>query len=128
MVLVATLKDLREKAGLDLQQAADAAGEGFSKSKISRIESLKVGISPKDTATLATIYGADPETVRRLVTLAREAKVRGWLHTYPAPAVGNVAGVVELQDAAVRSRQVATAIIPGLLQTREYAKDIISHG
>src|SRR5512133_625575 len=72
------LRQLREQAGLTLDQAAGRL-EDFSAAKISRIETAKVGARPRDVEDLLTLYGVqDAQHRKNLITLTREARQHGW--------------------------------------------------
>jgi transcriptional regulator with XRE-family HTH domain len=116
---------MRKRAGLSPEQAAEAAG--FSKSKLHRIEGAEVKVTGDDAYTLATAYQADAKTVAELVEAARQSSKRGWWHVYPDSVLGNIAGLVELQDSSRQTRQFTNDVIPGLLQTEDYAAAIIGH-
>jgi transcriptional regulator with XRE-family HTH domain len=79
-VLASALTQLREEAGLDFDDVVENLG--YSKSKISRIESAYTGVSIVDTKALAELYGAAPEKTAWLLRLAKVAKKRGWWHVY----------------------------------------------
>ncbi|MBB0244031.1 helix-turn-helix domain-containing protein [Streptomyces alkaliphilus] len=119
------LRDLRNQAGHSLETAA--AAMGWDPTKLSRIENAKAQIKPTEIGTLLASYGVrDQELTAALEGLARDAGKRGWWQTY-----GNVMAQVykdhiSLEDDAETTRIYASNLIPGLLQTGAYAREIIA--
>jgi hypothetical protein len=92
---------------------------GWHGSKISRIETGESSVHPGDVRDLVDMYQIiDDQQRDALVTLAREAKQRGWWMRYndlfTSPFVG-----LEAEAASIRTYQ--PELIPGLLQTSDYA-------
>lgn len=121
--LVSRLVALRVDAGFDIGDAAERAG--FSQSKLSRIESLDVSVSGDDTDTLCQVYGVDDETRHALVSLARQAKRKGWWQVFPSEELGVSTDLLELEDDSTQIRSYTDALIPGFVQTFEYACAVI---
>ncbi|MEV8374767.1 Scr1 family TA system antitoxin-like transcriptional regulator [Kribbella sp. NPDC056861] len=67
-----------------------------------------------------TIYGSDPELTQSLIARARETKAKGWWHSYNDVINEDFAGCVGL-EAASDLAWYESELIPGLLQTEEYA-------
>jgi transcriptional regulator with XRE-family HTH domain len=110
------LRRHREAAGITIEVVAERLG--CSTSKVSRIETGHTGAAPRDVADILDIYGV-PESVRpELVQIAREAKQKGWWH--PFSTVLNRA-YVGLEAAARSIRTYEQQVVPGLLQSEEYA-------
>ena len=70
--LVAELRRLREAADLTIEEVAERLE--CSASKVSRIETGRVGVTPRDVRDMLDAYGAGPDTRDELVQLAREAR------------------------------------------------------
>ncbi|MFG7943184.1 helix-turn-helix domain-containing protein [Streptomyces cacaoi] len=119
--LGSTLRRLREAAGADQQRAAEyIAG---SKAKISRIEAGHVSARPGDVRLLLELYGVeDPGMCRHLEQLAREANKRGWWMSYRLPDGTSDFFALEQDATCIRSWQ--TLLIPGLLQTAAYTREL----
>ncbi|RKT56887.1 helix-turn-helix domain-containing protein [Saccharothrix australiensis] len=122
-VLASALVQLREEAGLGFDDVTRELG--YSKSKISRIESAVTGVSIVDTKALAELYGADPEKIQWLLRLAKVAKKRGWWHVYGDVLFDWFSEYVVLESEAVALESFEIDLIPGLLQTPEYARWVI---
>ncbi|GDY31969.1 transcriptional regulator [Gandjariella thermophila] len=114
------LRRLRESAGLTIEEVAEKLE--CSASKISRIETGRVGVGPRDVRDMLALYGVDSAQVDELVQLAREARRKAWWTAYgdvvPGPYVG-----LEAEAESVRTYQ--GLLIPGLLQSEGYIRALI---
>jgi transcriptional regulator with XRE-family HTH domain len=124
--VVAALKRLREEAGLTMAQVVEKTD--ISQSKLSRIETLEIGITGDDTRTLCEAYGVDKETTDALAELARQGRRRGWWHIYSGDVLLKFVDFVELETDARAVNSFQTDLIFGLLQTERYAEAVIRHG
>ena len=116
--LGALLRKLRTEKGLTVEQAAERLM--FSMSKLSRIETGHGVATPRDIRDLCELYEVTGEAEReRLMSLAREGKQQGWWQSYE---LNQFADYVGLEAAAVSIRRYQSTVIPGLLQTRDYAR------
>jgi transcriptional regulator with XRE-family HTH domain len=123
----AELKRLREAAGLSVHDAAQLVP--FSASKISRMESdSRRGLQGDDVNALCKAYGVSAEDAARLVDLTREVRTGAWWHEYGSDVVGFSADFIELELDAEEVREWESDIVPGQLQTRDYAAAVIRHG
>ncbi|WP_158882752.1 helix-turn-helix domain-containing protein [Amycolatopsis anabasis] len=113
------LRRLREAAELTI----DEVGEKLecSASKISRIETGHVGVTPRDVRDLLELYGITGEEREALVQLAREARKRGWWHAYNDLFTGAFVGL-EADASSLRAFQAL--LVPGLLQTERYMRAV----
>lgn len=125
------LRDLRENAELTADQVVARAREmgerSISASTITRAERNE-WVRPKvdQVDLLLTIYSVTPAERQKLLQLAREARQRGWWASYTdVLGKGLLTG---LEPGASRIREVAVALLPGLLQTEEYARAVIVGG
>lgn len=114
------LRRLREEAHVTIDIVADRLG--CSPSKVSRIETGHTSATPRDVKDMLDVYGiAGPES-DELVQIAREARQKGWWHPYSTVLVGAYVGL----EAAARSiRAYEQQVIPGLLQSEDYALAMI---
>jgi transcriptional regulator with XRE-family HTH domain len=121
--IAATLKRLREQAAITADQAANEVG--ISKSAISRIENAQVSALPPVVRSLLELYGVEGEEVNALVQVARDARKRGWWQKYDdvLPAWFEVYVGLEAEASEIRTFQ--PQLIPGLLQTADYARAVI---
>src|SRR2546421_3624659 len=124
MLLGVHLRRLREARGISRE---DAGWEiRASESKISRMELGRVGFKERDIADLLTMYGVVDEGERaRLLTLARDANTPGWWHRYGDVLEGWFQPFLGLEAAASMVRSYEIQFVPGLLQTKEYARAVV---
>ncbi len=126
-LLGAQLRRLRERQGITREEAGYAIRA--SGSKMSRLELGRVGFKERDVADLLTLYGVTDEREREsLLELARDANTPGWWHRYGDVLPGWFETYVGLEEAAALIRTYEVQFIPGLLQTEEYARAVISLG
>jgi transcriptional regulator with XRE-family HTH domain len=113
------LRQLRTERGLSLDDVTERAM--FSPTKLSRLETGRVGASPRDIRDLCIVYGiTDAAERERLMGLAREGKQRAWWQQLDLP----YATYIGLEAEAVSIRDYNTDIIAGLLQVEGYARAI----
>ncbi|MFJ3824450.1 helix-turn-helix domain-containing protein [Streptomyces nodosus] len=129
MLVGVQLAGIREEAGLSQEQAARAAG--FSAAKLSRIEAGKGRRPPAeaDVRTLLKRYGADGHEASVLVALLQRAGEPGWWQRYDKRLMPEwFDRLVGLQEAAEAIRTFEIQYVPGLLQTRAYARAVVERG
>jgi transcriptional regulator with XRE-family HTH domain len=119
------LRELRERAGLTLDEAA-AQLEDISAAKISRIETAKVGARPRDVEDLLTLYGVgDAQHRTNLITLTREARQRGWWQQFTDAMSPSQELYIGLEAEATLIRMFSTQVISGIFQTETYAREVL---
>ena len=123
--LAAELKRLRERADLTLDEASAQLGEGWSRFKVGRIEQAKTKPTLPGITAMLDLYGVDSGTRAALLELARNSWRRGWWTDYSDVFRGSY---VALEDDASRIDEWGPQVLPGLLQTDEYAREIIRAG
>src|SRR6202790_1440664 len=127
LVLGSQLHKLRESRGITAEHAAEAIRG--SHSKISRMEHGRVGFKERDVGDLLTLYGVtDSEERAALLNLAREANTPGWWHAYSDILPTWLEAYVGLEAAASVLRTYEVQLVPGLLQTEQYARALIRQG
>ena len=124
--LASELRSLREAARLTCDEVADHLE--CSASKISRVETGRVSVSPRDVRDMLELYGVEPQQRDSLVQLARESRQKGWWHAYSDTIQPRFATYVGLEDAAAEIRTYEVNLVPGLLQTEDYARTVINAG
>jgi transcriptional regulator with XRE-family HTH domain len=127
ILLGSQLRRLRETKGI----SREAAGYHIraSESKISRMELGRVSFKDRDVADLLSLYGVVDEAERRpLLTLAGEANQPGWWHNYTDVLPGWFQPYVGLEEAASLIRTYELQFVPGLLQTADYARAVMTLG
>jgi transcriptional regulator with XRE-family HTH domain len=127
ILLGAQLRGLREAKGITRETAGWEIRA--SESKISRMELGRVGFKERDIADLLTLYGVtDAEEREALLTLARDANTPGWWHRYSDILPSWFQSYLGLESAATLIRTYEVQFVPGLLQTKEYARAVIMLG
>ncbi len=127
MLLGSQLRRLREARGI----TREAAGYSIraSESKISRMELGRVSFKTRDVEDLLTLYGITNEAERTsLLSLAREANVAGWWHSYSDVLPSWFPTYVGLEGAASLIRVYEVQFVHGLLQTEAYARAVVRRG
>ncbi|OIJ96738.1 transcriptional regulator [Streptomyces sp. MUSC 14] len=127
MLLGSQLRRLREARGI----TREAAGYSIraSESKISRMELGRVSFKVRDVEDLLTLYGITDEVERQsLLSLAREANVAGWWHSYTDVLPSWFPTYVGLEGAASLLRVYEVQFVHGLLQTEQYARAVVRRG
>ena len=117
--LGALLRSLRTEAGWTAEQVAERLG--VSPSKMSRLETGQRGASPQDIRRLCDLYKVDVDQRRHLTELASGGKQRAWWQPLGLP----YSTYVGLEAEARSISDYGLGIIPGLLQTPEYARAIV---
>lgn len=95
---------------------------GISRAKLFKLEAGKHAVKPQDIAVLGARYGAPHAEIETLQALALATQESSWWHVYGEDAVPEWFSLyVELEPAAKTIRQYEAELVPGLLQTRDYA-------
>jgi transcriptional regulator with XRE-family HTH domain len=118
--LSAELRRLRDQAALTIEDVAEKLE--CSSSKISRIETGHVGVTPKDARELLKLYGVPSDELEALVQLSKEARKKGWWHAYNEVFTGSFVGL-EAETSSLRAYQAL--LVPGLLQSQDYMRAVI---
>jgi transcriptional regulator with XRE-family HTH domain len=115
------LRQLRNDRGLSVDEVTERAL--FSQTKLSRLETGRVGASPRDIRDLCIVYGiTDVAQREQLMALAREGKQRAWWQDYDLP----YATYIGLETEASSIFDYNTDIVNGLLQIEGYARAIFN--
>ena len=126
--LGAELRALRTSAGLTSGEAARLVG--WHQSKVSRIETGTSGVKPADVRLLLDTYGvADSQLRELLMVLAGSDDSDGrhhWWHAYRGVLPPTYRDFISLESQAGSMRTLETTVVPGLLQTPEYARAVTS--
>ncbi|MDI2028629.1 helix-turn-helix transcriptional regulator [Saccharopolyspora sp. TS4A08] len=121
--LGAELRECRIEAGLTQHELA--ARIGVSHVSISRYETGTRSPRPEDAAQLLATLGVAGQRYSELVELARGAEQSNWLETGVNGLRRELMTVIEFERIATRIVDVETNIVPGLLQTADYARAIM---
>lgn len=118
--LRAELRRLRESQRFTQQQVADAMD--WSLSKLIRIEGGRNRISTNDLRVLLNHYGVEPERQAQLLGLAKDVRGRAWWNQWADVISREYAAYLGYEAVASIIRNFEMTIVPGLLQTKEYAE------
>ena len=115
--LGALLRKLRTEKGLTVEQAAEQLM--FSMSKLSRMETGHGVATPRDIRDVCSLYEVTDKAEReRMLKLAAEGKQAGWWQSYDLP----YSTYVGLEAEATAISDFQSSVVPGLLQTADYAR------
>ncbi|MFI6169541.1 helix-turn-helix domain-containing protein [Nocardia sp. NPDC051052] len=121
------LRRLREAKGITREAAGDAIRG--SHAKISRLELGRTGFKERDIRDLLSLYGVnDTDERERFLDLARQANEPGWWHRYSDLLPQWFGTYLGLEQAASKIRTYEAHLVPGLLQTPEYARAVVALG
>jgi len=123
--LTAELRRLRADSGLTRD---DVAGRlDWHPTKVTRIETGQwTRLNVRDVRDLLDLYGVTDEAQREaLVQLARDARQRGWWHTYGDVLPSEYTHFIGLEAETASVRTYQQVLVPGLLQTEDYARAVI---
>jgi transcriptional regulator with XRE-family HTH domain len=127
LLLGARLRRAREAHGIPREEAGKCIRA--SQSKISRLECGRTGFKPRDVADLLTLYQVTDDAERvTLLELARQANTPGWWQPYGELIPTWFETFLGLEQAASLIRSYEVQFVPGLLQTPEYARAVITAG
>ena len=117
------LRRLRERSGMIGDEVATRLR--WSTAKVSRIENAKTLPSPRDLEALLDLYNVDSEARVELQELRRSAARKGWWEEYRESLPPELIPLLELEVEATTLRNWEPQIVPGLLQTEEYARAVM---
>ncbi|MGW1892656.1 helix-turn-helix domain-containing protein [Streptomyces sp. NPDC002004] len=124
--LGAELRALRDRSGLTSGEAARRAG--WHQSKVSRIETGRSGVKQADVRLLLDMYGVEDIQHRELlVALAGsddDGGRRHWWHAYRGLLPPAYQDFISLEAQACGMRTLENSVVPGLLQTPDYARAV----
>ncbi|MEU9383900.1 helix-turn-helix transcriptional regulator [Streptomyces sp. NPDC048279] len=126
MILGRRLQERRQEAGVSLDEAARALR--VAPLTIRRLEKAEVALKPLYVEKLLETYGADRQETEEFVAFAERANEPGWWHTYRDVLPSWFSAYVSLETGATTLRTYEPHYATGLLQTREYARAVLSGG
>jgi transcriptional regulator with XRE-family HTH domain len=127
LILGTQLRRLRERAGITRAEASYSIRG--SESKLSRMESGRVGFKQRDVVDLLTLYGvADQQERAKVIELVAQSNVQGWWHAYSDLMPRWFEDYVGLEECASQIKVYELQFVPGLFQTEDYALAILSRG
>ncbi|MFD3376467.1 MULTISPECIES: helix-turn-helix domain-containing protein [unclassified Streptomyces] len=126
MILGKRLQELRQGAGVSLEDAAKALH--VKPLTIRRLEKAEVALKTLYVEKLLQTYGAAQQEVDEFVTLAERANEPGWWHAYRDVVPDWFSAYVSLETGAKTLRTYEPHYVTGLLQTYDYARAVLRGG
>jgi transcriptional regulator with XRE-family HTH domain len=126
MILGKRLQELRQGAGVSLEDAAKALH--VKPLTIRRLEKAEVALKTLYVEKLLQTYGAAQQEVDEFVTLAERANEPGWWHAYRDVVPDWFSAYVSLETGAKTLRTYEPHYVTGLLQTYNYARAVLRGG
>jgi transcriptional regulator with XRE-family HTH domain len=126
VVLGRRLLDLRERAGLKREEAARILR--VAPATVRRMETAEVALKIPYLQVLLKAYGVPDDEAEAFVHLAEEANKPGWWQRFHDILPGWFSMYVSLEGAASLIRSYDPHFVPGLLQTEEYARAVLTSG
>jgi Domain of unknown function (DUF5753)/Helix-turn-helix domain len=120
--LARILRELRLSSGMTIETAAPLLD--FSPAKLSRIENAHQAVDVHAVRTMMDIFGVVGERWEEILELTREASSKGWWRAYGL----DDQGYVPLEAEASAVREYTVSVVPGLLQTADYARALFEDG
>lgn len=120
------LRNLRKEQGISLNEAADFIQRDGG--MLSRYETGGYPIRRSDVMALMTLYGVSDETTReRLLKQCSELWRKGWWDPHADDLGEQFINVPWLESQAIEICSYQNMTIDGLLQTKEYARELIGY-
>lgn len=114
------LRKIRDEQGLTIEQVSERSGGDWNASTISRWETGDRRIRPVDLRRLLDLYDIHGDQREVLLTLARQARERGWWRSYTDAVPEWFQVYLGLEAEAAVIHDYAAELVPGLLQTADY--------
>ena len=124
--LAAELRSLRASSGLTRDEVVERTG--INVATMYRIEHARVRPQTRTLRTLLDLYGVEKEQQAELVGWLRDARERGWLHAYQSELPEQYMNFIGFEGEAESAWNYESLFVPGLLQTEDYARAVITAG
>jgi hypothetical protein len=123
--LRAELRRLRTERGLTIDAVQELSMGDIKTPNLSRWETGERNVRPVDVRLLLDIYEVTGDEREALLTLARQAKERGWWQSFGTAVPSWFQFYVGLESEASTIHQYAAELVPGLLQTADYYRTFL---
>jgi transcriptional regulator with XRE-family HTH domain len=99
---------------------------GWSPAKISRFELGRSRLPLDEVEKLLNFYGVTEPRRSQLLALAEDANQRGWWEDYSDALPDEYMEFIGLEAEAISAAHWQVELVPGLLQTEQYARHVMS--
>ena len=120
------LQRRREATGMSREEVARQLE--WSTSTLFRIETGRSRPQPGNVRILLELYGVTGTERDGLIQLTREARQPGWWHSFRDVLPNPYEVYIGLEAGAASIRNFEPVVVPGLLQTADYAREIFRNG
>jgi len=117
------LRRLRKKAGLTTGEVGSRLG--LSQAKVSRVETGTSGLQIDDVTAMLGLYHVPAKRRDEILALLRQAAEPGWVQVHGRTLPEQWQALIEWEDKATSLLHYQPAMIPGIVQTADYARAII---
>ncbi len=124
--LAAELQRRREATGMSRDEVARQLE--WSTSTLFRIETRRNRPQPGNVRMLLELYGVTGPERDGLIQLTREARQPGWWHSFRDVLPNPYEVYIGLEAGAASIRNFEPIVVPGLLQTADYARETFRNG
>ena len=122
--LAAELRRLRADAGYSREQVEEQTG--VNEGTLYRLETARARPQRRTLVALLDLYHVDEPLRADLIDIARTADGQGWLRSYHSELPEEYAAYISFDAEARSVRNYESLFIPGLLQTEDYARAVIT--
>ncbi|AOS65969.1 helix-turn-helix domain-containing protein [Actinoalloteichus hymeniacidonis] len=116
------LREAREQMSL----RALATACGISAAQLSKFENGRKAPKPSQVSAILTALGVVDERRDALVAMAERSDEQEWLEVEAGPPPKTISRLIAFEREAVRAVDVACLVIPGWLQTPDYARGVLA--
>jgi hypothetical protein len=118
------LRHAMEIARINGKDLADRLG--WTPTKVSRLLTGRRGAEEMEVAEFLAVCGIKGQERNRLLALCREQDTQSWFQQFGARLPGQIKTLIDHENQAGRISQFHALVVPGLLQTGTYARDLFS--
>ncbi len=122
--LAAELRRLRSAAQLSREHVEEQTG--INEGTLYRLETARARPQRRTLMTLLDLYGAEDSLRKDLLAISRSADDQGWLRPYHSALPEEYTAYISFEAEARSVRNYESLFIPGLLQTEDYARAVIT--
>lgn len=122
--LALRLREQREREGVEVKAITQALG--FTRNYWSAVENERRVLSEENLIKLLDLLDCDAQDRQELLNLREAAKERGWWTRYGNLLDNDLQRLIGLEAGAETIRWYESLLIPGLLQTADYARAVMT--